>query len=117
MFGGGQCARCFQPIPASALVMRSGGLTFHPQCFSCQVGLKRHVPPAPLRPLTCAAPVLQECDVTLMPGNLYCMQGQNLYCQAHYQGDGGVPQPKPTLTEGEWAELLLHGGVFRSNHD
>uniref|UniRef100_A0A3B4YC41 LIM/homeobox protein Lhx9 n=1 Tax=Seriola lalandi dorsalis TaxID=1841481 RepID=A0A3B4YC41_SERLL len=37
MFGGGQCARCFQPIPATALVMRSGELTFHPQCFSCQV--------------------------------------------------------------------------------
>ncbi|KAM8841479.1 LIM/homeobox protein Awh-like isoform 2-T3 [Spinachia spinachia] len=37
MFGGGQCARCFQPIPASALVMRSGELTFHPHCFSCQV--------------------------------------------------------------------------------
>ncbi|XP_053302367.1 LIM/homeobox protein Lhx9-like [Pleuronectes platessa] len=64
-FGGGQCARCFQPIPASALVMRSGELTFHPQCFSCQ-----------------------ECDVTLMPGNLYCVQGQSLYCQSHYHGDG-----------------------------
>lgn len=37
IFGGGQCARCFQPIPPSALVMRSGDLTFHPQCFSCQV--------------------------------------------------------------------------------
>uniref|UniRef100_A0A8C4INK6 LIM/homeobox protein Lhx9 n=1 Tax=Dicentrarchus labrax TaxID=13489 RepID=A0A8C4INK6_DICLA len=37
MFGGGQCARCFQPIPASDLVMRSGELTFHPHCFSCQV--------------------------------------------------------------------------------
>uniref|UniRef100_A0A3Q0RRZ3 LIM/homeobox protein Lhx9 n=1 Tax=Amphilophus citrinellus TaxID=61819 RepID=A0A3Q0RRZ3_AMPCI len=40
MFAGGQCARCFQPIPASALVMRSGELTFHPHCFSCQVSLK-----------------------------------------------------------------------------
>ncbi|XP_039859966.1 LIM/homeobox protein Lhx9-like [Simochromis diagramma] len=39
MFGGGQCARCFQPIPASDLVMRSGELTFHPHCFSCQVSL------------------------------------------------------------------------------
>ncbi|XP_050925076.1 LIM/homeobox protein Lhx9-like [Lates calcarifer] len=83
MFGGGQCARCFQPIPASALVMRSGELTFHPHCFSCQ-----------------------ECDIKLMPGNLYCMQGQNLYCQSHYHGDGSVPpshdpQPKPHLTEGE----------------
>nr|XP_019966328.1 PREDICTED: LIM/homeobox protein Lhx9-like [Paralichthys olivaceus] len=68
MFGGGQCARCFQPIPASALVMRSGELTFHPHCFSCQ-----------------------ECDVTLMPGNLYCVQGQSLYCQSHYHGDGTVP--------------------------
>uniref|UniRef100_A0A3P9IFV6 LIM zinc-binding domain-containing protein n=1 Tax=Oryzias latipes TaxID=8090 RepID=A0A3P9IFV6_ORYLA len=53
IFGGGQCARCFQPIPPSALVMRSGDLTFHPQCFSCQ-----------------------ECDVKLLPGNLYCMQGR-----------------------------------------
>ncbi|XP_035536735.1 LIM/homeobox protein Lhx9-like [Morone saxatilis] len=68
MFGGGQCARCFQPIPASALVMRSGELTFHPHCFSCQ-----------------------ECDVKLIPGNLYCMQGQNLYCQSHYHGNGSVP--------------------------
>ncbi|XP_026012266.1 LIM/homeobox protein Awh-like [Astatotilapia calliptera] len=73
MFGGGQCARCFQPIPASDLVMRSGELTFHPHCFSCQ-----------------------ECDVKLMPGNLYCMQGANLYCQSHYQSDGGVqPPPRP----------------------
>ncbi|KAK2920667.1 hypothetical protein Q8A73_000152 [Channa argus] len=81
MFGGGQCARCFQPIPASALVMRSGELTFHPHCFSCQ-----------------------KCDVKLLPGNLYCMQGQNLYCQSHYYDDRGVPlshdrQPKPHLTE------------------
>ncbi|XP_069024725.1 LIM/homeobox protein Awh-like [Embiotoca jacksoni] len=68
MFGGGQCARCFQPIPASALVMRSGELTFHPHCFSCQ-----------------------ECDVELLPGNLYCMQGPNLYCQSHYRDDGGAP--------------------------
>uniref|UniRef100_A0A4W6F0D5 LIM zinc-binding domain-containing protein n=1 Tax=Lates calcarifer TaxID=8187 RepID=A0A4W6F0D5_LATCA len=44
MFGGGQCARCFQPIPASALVMRSGELTFHPHCFSCQV--RSDVPPS-----------------------------------------------------------------------
>ncbi|XP_026156619.1 LIM/homeobox protein Lhx9-like [Mastacembelus armatus] len=83
LFGGGQCARCFQPIPASALVMRSGELTFHPHCFSCQ-----------------------ECDVKLMPGNLYCMQGQNLYCQSHYHGGGSVPQsydpqPKPNLTEAQ----------------
>ncbi|KAF1382072.1 hypothetical protein PFLUV_G00160640 [Perca fluviatilis] len=74
MFGGGQCARCFQPIPASALVMRSGDLTFHPHCFSCQ-----------------------ECDVALIPGNLYCMQGQNLYCQSHYHVDD--LQPKPGLKE------------------
>uniref|UniRef100_A0A8D0A8I5 LIM/homeobox protein Lhx9 n=1 Tax=Sander lucioperca TaxID=283035 RepID=A0A8D0A8I5_SANLU len=70
------CARCFQPIPASALVMRSGDLTFHPHCFSCQV-----------------------CDVTLIPGNLYCMQGQNLYCQSHYHVDD--LQPKPNLKEGK----------------
>ncbi|XP_068431437.1 LIM/homeobox protein Awh-like [Clinocottus analis] len=82
MFGGGQCARCFQPIPASALVMRSGELTFHPHCFSCQ-----------------------ECDVTLLPGNLYCLQGRSLYCQSHY-GDGSVPvprdaQPYPGLKEAQ----------------
>eukprot|EP00064_Thunnus_orientalis_P021627 superscaffoldBa00006684_g21793 len=83
MFGGGQCARCFQPIPASALVMRSGELTFHLHCFSCE-----------------------ECDVKLMPGNLYCMQGQNLYCQAHYHSDGSVPlshnpPPEPNLKEAQ----------------
>ncbi|XP_044027883.1 LIM/homeobox protein Lhx9-like isoform X2 [Siniperca chuatsi] len=83
MFGGGQCARCFQPIPASALVMRSGELTFHPHCFSCQ-----------------------ECDVKLIPGNLYCMQGQNLYCQSHYHDDGSASlshdlQPQPNLKEAQ----------------
>ncbi|XP_015249504.1 PREDICTED: LIM/homeobox protein Lhx9-like [Cyprinodon variegatus] len=66
IFGGGQCARCLQPIPPTDLVMRSGELTFHPQCFSCQ-----------------------ECDLKLMPGSLYCMQGPNLYCQSHYSGNGG----------------------------
>ncbi|XP_023144673.2 LIM/homeobox protein Awh-like isoform X2 [Amphiprion ocellaris] len=84
MFGGGQCARCLQPIPASALVMRSGELTFHPHCFSCQ-----------------------ECDVKLMPGNLYCMQGLNLYCQSHYHDDGGALPPfdvqtKTNLKEGPY---------------
>ncbi|KAK1880569.1 LIM/homeobox protein Lhx9 [Dissostichus eleginoides] len=89
MFGGGQCARCFQPIPASDLVMRSGDLTFHPHCFSCQ-----------------------ECDVTLIPGNLYCMQGHNLYCQSHYHDDGRSRpplndlQPKPNLKEGEGEESV-----------
>ncbi|XP_038580093.1 LIM/homeobox protein Lhx9-like [Micropterus salmoides] len=83
MFGGGQCARCFQPIPASAFVMRSGDLTFHPHCFSCQ-----------------------ECDVKLQPGNLYCMQGQNLYCQSHYHDDGSAPlshdvQPQPNLRDAQ----------------
>uniref|UniRef100_A0A3P9IGE4 LIM/homeobox protein Lhx9 n=1 Tax=Oryzias latipes TaxID=8090 RepID=A0A3P9IGE4_ORYLA len=57
IFGGGQCARCFQPIPPSALVMRSGDLTFHPQCFSCQVG-----------------PNLHFCLFT----------GANLYCEFNY---------------------------------
>ncbi|XP_054600986.2 LIM/homeobox protein Awh [Nothobranchius furzeri] len=70
IFGGGQCARCFQPIPPTAMVMRSGDLAFHPHCFSCQ-----------------------ECDVKLMPGNLYCMQGPNLYCQAHYHAEGGSLVP------------------------
>ncbi|KAM9385888.1 LIM/homeobox protein Awh-like [Pholidichthys leucotaenia] len=83
LFGGGQCARCFQPIPASALVMRSGELTFHLHCFSCQ-----------------------ECDITLTPGNLYCMQGPNIYCQSHYQSQEGTmghqdPQPKAHLKEGK----------------
>ncbi|XP_013879384.1 LIM/homeobox protein Lhx9 isoform X1 [Austrofundulus limnaeus] len=83
LFGGGQCARCFQPIPPTALVMRSGELTFHPHCFSCQ-----------------------ECDVKLMPGNLYFMQGPNLYCQSHYtlsHGDGGnmalTDPSQPNLNE------------------
>ncbi|XP_036371970.1 LIM/homeobox protein Lhx2-like [Megalops cyprinoides] len=62
LFSVGRCARCTQPIPSSALVMRSGALTFHPHCFSCQ-----------------------ECDVTLLPGNLYYVQGRSLYCQSHYQ--------------------------------
>ncbi|XP_068188402.1 LIM/homeobox protein Lhx2-like isoform X2 [Antennarius striatus] len=84
LFGGGNCARCFQPIPSSALVMRSGELTFHPHCFYCQ-----------------------ECDVKLIPGNLYCMQGPNLYCQSHYHGNESIPlshdvhdvQPKACLKE------------------
>ncbi|KAI3358962.1 hypothetical protein L3Q82_015341 [Scortum barcoo] len=92
MFGGGQCARCFQPIPASALVMRSGELTFHPHCFSCQ-----------------------ECDVKLMPGNLYCVQGQNLYCQSHYhEADStSLPcniQPKENVKEG--AKYRNHPYIF-----
>uniref|UniRef100_A0A8C6M687 LIM/homeobox protein Lhx9 n=1 Tax=Nothobranchius furzeri TaxID=105023 RepID=A0A8C6M687_NOTFU len=37
-----QCARCFQPIPPTAMVMRSGDLAFHPHCFSCQVGFKKN---------------------------------------------------------------------------
>ncbi|XP_054911253.1 LIM/homeobox protein Awh-like isoform X2 [Poeciliopsis prolifica] len=73
-FGGGQCARCLQPIPPTDLVMRSGEMTFHPHCFSCQ-----------------------ECDVKLLPGNLYCMQGPNLYCESHYNGDGGnLPLQDPS---------------------
>ncbi|KAL7858764.1 hypothetical protein AOLI_G00188660 [Acnodon oligacanthus] len=89
LFGVGQCARCCQPIPSSALVMRSGDMTFHLQCFSCQ-----------------------ECDVTLLPGNLYCVEGRSLYCQSHYQtdeslqltnsqGDGEEPvsSPEPRLDE------------------
>ncbi|XP_013997185.1 LIM/homeobox protein Lhx9 [Salmo salar] len=68
LFSVGRCARCSQPIPSSAMVMRSGDLTFHPECFSCQ-----------------------ECDVTLMPGNLYSQQGQSLYCQSHYHDDCSAP--------------------------
>ncbi|XP_056154028.1 LIM/homeobox protein Lhx9-like [Lampris incognitus] len=73
LFGIGRCARCSQPIPSSTMVMRSGSLTFHPQCFSCQ-----------------------ECDATLTPGSLYCMQGQDLYCQSHYHGNGSA-QPSHDL--------------------
>ncbi|XP_076017914.1 LIM domain only protein 3-like [Genypterus blacodes] len=72
MFGVGQCARCSQPIPASALVMRSGDLTFHPNCFCCQ-----------------------QCEVKLLPGNLYSLQGQSLYCQSHYHGDGASQDLQP----------------------
>ncbi|XP_064205043.1 LIM/homeobox protein Lhx9-like [Anguilla rostrata] len=72
LFSVGRCARCSQPIPSSALVMRSGSLTFHPQCFSCQ-----------------------ECDVTLLPGNLYCARGRSLYCQSHYQAEGRAGPPVP----------------------
>ncbi|CDQ57399.1 unnamed protein product [Oncorhynchus mykiss] len=68
LFSVGRCARCSQPIPSSAMVMRSGDLTFHPECFSCQ-----------------------ECDVTLMPGNLYSQHGQSLYCQSHYHDDSSAP--------------------------
>ncbi|KAJ8334981.1 hypothetical protein SKAU_G00406200 [Synaphobranchus kaupii] len=72
LFSVGRCARCSQPIPSSALVMRSGALTFHPHCFSCQ-----------------------ECDVTLLPGNLYCARGRSLYCQSHYQAEGRTRPPVP----------------------
>lgn len=114
MFGGGHCARCFQPIPASDLVMRSGELTFHPHCFSCQVSLEASSYYFQVKEFWIDADslsdVLQECDVKLMPGNLYCMQGANLYCQSHYQSDGGVQsppdlQPKHHL-DGECEELL-----------
>lgn len=113
MFGGGQCARCFQPIPASDLVMRSGELTFHPHCFSCQVSLEAssyYFRSKNSEYADSLSDVLQECDVKLMPGNLYCMQGANLYCQSHYQSDGGV-QPPPDLQpkqhlDGECEELL-----------
>ncbi|KAJ8367032.1 hypothetical protein AAFF_G00333690 [Aldrovandia affinis] len=72
LFSVGRCARCSQPIPSSALVMRSGALTFHPHCFSCQ-----------------------ECDVTLLPGNLYCARGRSLYCQSHYQAEGRTRPSHP----------------------
>ncbi|XP_041759120.2 LIM/homeobox protein Lhx9-like isoform X2 [Coregonus clupeaformis] len=68
LFSVGRCSRCSQPMPSSAIVMRSGDLTFHPECFSCQ-----------------------ECDVTLMPGNLYYQQGQSLYCQSHNHDDCSAP--------------------------
>ncbi|KAL4629607.1 LIM/homeobox protein Lhx9-like [Arapaima gigas] len=75
LFSVGRCARCSQPIPSSALVMRSGALTFHPHCFTCQ-----------------------ECNVTLLPGNLYCMQGTSLFCQFHYRANSGThPSPPQHL--------------------
>ncbi|KAM6973223.1 LIM/homeobox protein Lhx9-like [Aplochiton taeniatus] len=90
LFDIGRCARCSQPIPSSTMVMRSGDMTFHPECFSCQ-----------------------ECDVTLMPGNLYCMQGQSLYCQSHYHDDHSLAVPPPdtvdlrqTQREGEGEESI-----------
>lgn len=48
----------------------------------------------------------------LIPGNLYCMQGPNLYCQAHYHGDGIVPlshdlQAKPNVEEGNSGECFI----------
>uniref|UniRef100_A0A672YSH4 Homeobox domain-containing protein n=1 Tax=Sphaeramia orbicularis TaxID=375764 RepID=A0A672YSH4_9TELE len=48
--------------------------------------------------------LLQECDVALMPGSLYCVHGQSLYCQSHYHGNGSAPlshdaQPRPNLKE------------------
>ncbi|XP_030203735.1 LIM/homeobox protein Lhx9 isoform X1 [Gadus morhua] len=72
----GRCARCQQPIPSTAMVMRSGELTFHPHCFSCQ-----------------------ECDITLLPGNLYFLQGRSLYCQSHYHGN--TPHNTASGKEGE----------------
>ncbi|CAL8374267.1 unnamed protein product [Boreogadus saida] len=72
----GRCARCQQPIPPTAMVMRSGELTFHPHCFSCQ-----------------------ECDITLLPGNLYFLQGRSLYCQSHYHGN--TPHNTTSGKEGE----------------
>lgn len=50
--------------------------------------------------------MLQECDVKLIPGNLYVMHGHNLYCQTHYHGDGSVPlshdlPPEANQREGE----------------
>uniref|UniRef100_A0A3Q3WUX6 LIM/homeobox protein Lhx9 n=1 Tax=Mola mola TaxID=94237 RepID=A0A3Q3WUX6_MOLML len=88
MFRGGRCARCFQPIPASALVMRSGELTFHLHCFSCQVrGCRTH-----------------HSSLTSVR-----VHGPNLYCQAHYHGDGIVPlshdlQAKANVEEGDSAK-------------
>lgn len=54
--------------------------------------------------------VLQECDIKLMPGNLYCMQGQSLYCQSHYDGDGSVPllhDPQPRSDLRDEGEILI----------
>uniref|UniRef100_A0A3B4ZJR1 LIM/homeobox protein Lhx9 n=1 Tax=Stegastes partitus TaxID=144197 RepID=A0A3B4ZJR1_9TELE len=71
----GQCARCFQPIPASALVMRSGELTFHPHCFSCQV----------------SANIKTYYYFTKKRGHESKCFYDNLYCQSHYHDDGGAP--------------------------
>ncbi|XP_066580852.1 LIM/homeobox protein Lhx2 [Amia ocellicauda] len=85
LFSVGRCARCAQPIPSSALVMRSGPLTFHPHCFTCQV-----------------------CGVVLLPGDLYSLKGRSLYCQSHYHSNRPRPRRlrhrdrgRETETDGE----------------
>ncbi|XP_048849857.1 LIM/homeobox protein Lhx9-like isoform X4 [Brienomyrus brachyistius] len=97
LFSEGACAQCARPIPSSTLVMRSGALTFHPHCFTCQ-----------------------ECNVILLPGSLYFLHGRNLYCEAHYHGssttnlsqhcqrrqkeaDGEEPVSSPEIRPGEGA--------------
>lgn len=37
----------------------------------------------------------QECDITLLPGNLYCLQGESVYCQSHYHDDSTVRTTPP----------------------
>ncbi|XP_028824049.1 LIM/homeobox protein ttx-3-like isoform X2 [Denticeps clupeoides] len=38
----------------------------------------------------------EECDVTLLPGHLYCMEGQSLFCQSHYHSNSITPPfPSP----------------------
>uniref|UniRef100_A0A3Q2QRY6 LIM/homeobox protein Lhx9-like n=1 Tax=Fundulus heteroclitus TaxID=8078 RepID=A0A3Q2QRY6_FUNHE len=59
IFGGGQCARCLQPIPPTDLVMRSGDLTFHPHCFSCQVITSKYM----LLFFFLKTCIFQECDL------------------------------------------------------
>ncbi|XP_069055202.1 LIM/homeobox protein Lhx9-like [Lepisosteus oculatus] len=84
LFSVGRCARCAQPIPSSALVMRSGALTFHPHCFSCQA-----------------------CGAVLLPGDLYSLRGRSLYCQAHCHGNRPRPRRqrlRDQEPEGEPAE-------------
>lgn len=61
----------------------------------------------------------QECDVKLLPGNLYCVQGHNLYCQSHYHGDSSVPlshdpQLKPNPANGEAQSLECFPHIIHS---
>uniref|UniRef100_A0A671TJM4 LIM/homeobox protein Lhx9 n=1 Tax=Sparus aurata TaxID=8175 RepID=A0A671TJM4_SPAAU len=91
MFGGGQCARCFQPIPASDLVMRSGELTFHPHCFSCQVSVSTET-------FTQFAPKISIYNKHMgeLTNTAVCVTAQN---QVSGEGEESVSSPEPRLDD------------------
>uniref|UniRef100_A0A671TN75 LIM/homeobox protein Lhx9 n=1 Tax=Sparus aurata TaxID=8175 RepID=A0A671TN75_SPAAU len=100
MFGGGQCARCFQPIPASDLVMRSGELTFHPHCFSCQVSVSTETFTQKLNEKTSSTHTHTH---THTPGEeipltntAVCVTAQN---QVSGEGEESVSSPEPRLDD------------------